>query len=237
MDSYFSIFEEIQAAKDAEELLENLSFLDQNVVLMAKATYFKPLLRLLSAGCIHNYEPCHGNYVLKKLIASRSHYWNLRKFSAVQGLVQSCEHDHNIAAMGVISNLPNDPQITMWLLDAGAFQLFVVQEIVAQAEIIPMLVQLLVFGTALTKQSAAISLKQLSKSLSTLSSTSDPMLPLRMLGEADLGVCEASLDALLTLVDGQRLQSGSKVLAEANAIIPIIKLLSSPSATVYRRRY
>ncbi|KAJ6874551.1 hypothetical protein NC652_034295 [Populus alba x Populus x berolinensis] len=33
----------------------------------------------------------------------------------------------------------------------------------------------------------------------------------RMLGEADLGVCEASLDALLTLVDGQRLQSGGKV--------------------------
>ena len=34
---------------------------------------------------------------------------------------------------------------------------------------------------------------------------------MRMLGEADLGVCEASLDALLTLVDGQRLQSGGKV--------------------------
>ena len=24
--------------------------------------------------------------------------------------------------MGVISNLPNNPQITMWLLEAGAFQ-------------------------------------------------------------------------------------------------------------------
>ncbi|KAH8487693.1 hypothetical protein H0E87_026315, partial [Populus deltoides] len=121
---------------------------------------------------------------------------------------------------------PNDPQITMWLLDAGAFQ------IVAEAEIIPMLVQLLVFGTALTKQSAAISLKQLSKSLSTLSSPANALEPLvRMLGEADLGVCEASLDALLTLVDGQRIQSGSKVLAKANAIVPIIKLLSSPSAT------
>jgi hypothetical protein len=49
MDSYFPIFEEIQAA---EELLENLSFLDQNVVLMDKANYFKPLLRLLSAGML-----------------------------------------------------------------------------------------------------------------------------------------------------------------------------------------
>jgi hypothetical protein len=56
-----------------------------------------------------------------------------------------------------------------------------------------------------------------------------------MLGEADLGVCEASLDALLTLVDGPRLQSGSKVLAKANAIVPIIKLLSSPSATVQEK--
>jgi hypothetical protein len=150
-------------------------------------------------------------------------------------------------------------------------KLFVVQEIVAEAEIIPMLVQLLVFGTALTKQSAAISLKQLSKSLSTLSSPvkrrglfsclaapvirccpvhlgictvessfcilqANALEPLvRMLGEADLGVCEASLDALLTLVDGPRLQSGSKVLAKANAIVPIIKLLSSPSATVQEK--
>ncbi|KAG6752644.1 hypothetical protein POTOM_042669 [Populus tomentosa] len=57
----------------------------------------------------------------------------------------------------------------------------------------------------------------------------------RMLGEADLGVCEASLDALLTLIDGQKLQSGSKVLAEANAIVQIIKLLSSPSARVQEK--
>ena len=40
------------AAKDAKELLENLSFLDQNVIQMAKANYFKPLLHLLSSGII-----------------------------------------------------------------------------------------------------------------------------------------------------------------------------------------
>ncbi|XP_061370356.1 U-box domain-containing protein 43-like [Gastrolobium bilobum] len=51
----------------------------------------------------------------------------------------------------------------------------------------------------------------------------------RTLGESDPGVCEASLDALLTLIEGERLQSGSKVLAEANAIPLIIKFLGSPS--------
>ncbi|KAA8520777.1 hypothetical protein F0562_014951 [Nyssa sinensis] len=51
----------------------------------------------------------------------------------------------------------------------------------------------------------------------------------RVLREPDIGACEASLDALLTLIKGERLQSGSKVLAEAKAITPIIELLSSPS--------
>ncbi|KAA8516203.1 hypothetical protein F0562_019382 [Nyssa sinensis] len=58
----------------------------------------------------------------------------------------------------------------------------------------------------------------------------DAVEPLvRVLGEQDTGACEASLDALLTLIEGERLQSGSKVLAEAKAITPIIQLLSSPS--------
>ena len=51
----------------------------------------------------------------------------------------------------------------------------------------------------------------------------------RTLNESDPGVCEASLDALLTLVEGERLQSGSKVLAEANAIPLIIRYLGSHS--------
>ncbi|KAK7389779.1 hypothetical protein VNO78_25073 [Psophocarpus tetragonolobus] len=51
----------------------------------------------------------------------------------------------------------------------------------------------------------------------------------RTLGESDPGLCEASLDALLTLIEGERLQSGSKVLAEANAIPLIIRYLGSPS--------
>lgn len=475
--------EEIEAARDAGELLENLSFLDQNVIEMAKANYFKPLLRLLSSGpenvrmvmaetlaeidlTDHNKlslfkygalepllrflsnddlevkkvavkalqnlsnvpenglqmiregavgplfeilyrhslsSPCLREHVAAiimnlaiattcqeadheqiSLLESEEDIFKffclisltgpeiqksilrtflamcqspsgveirakLRQLSAVQVLVQLCEHDHSIvranamklfccltedgdnsiilehvgqrcietlvkvimastdveeiaAAMGIISNLPDDSNITLWLVDAGAVQVISTcltdesrnashrkqiienaikalcrftenqewQKRVAKVGIIPVLVQLLVSGTALMKQSAAVSLKQLSESSSSLSSPvkkrglfscfaapvtccpvhlgictvessfciieANAVEPLvRMLGEADLGVCEASLDALLTLIDGQKLQSGSKVLAEANAIVQIIKLLSSPSARVQEK--
>lgn len=43
---------DIQVAGEAQELLENLSFLDQNVKQMAKANYFKPLLQCLSSGIL-----------------------------------------------------------------------------------------------------------------------------------------------------------------------------------------
>jgi hypothetical protein len=39
-----------QAAEDATELLDNLSYSDQNVILMAKANYFKHLLQHLTSG-------------------------------------------------------------------------------------------------------------------------------------------------------------------------------------------
>ncbi|TKY74058.1 U-box domain-containing protein 43 [Spatholobus suberectus] len=48
----------------------------------------------------------------------------------------------------------------------------------------------------------------------------------RMLAEQDVGTREASLDALLTLINGETPQSGSKVLADSNAITPMIQLLS-----------
>ncbi|XAR62939.1 Ubiquitin--protein ligase [Bertholletia excelsa] len=50
-----------------------------------------------------------------------------------------------------------------------------------------------------------------------------------VLGEPDPEVCEPALGALLSLIEGERLQSGSKVLAEAKAIPSMIKLLNSPS--------
>ncbi|GMN44351.1 hypothetical protein TIFTF001_013540 [Ficus carica] len=51
----------------------------------------------------------------------------------------------------------------------------------------------------------------------------------KMLGEQDVETCEASLDALMTLIDPQKPQAGSRVLDKANAIAAIIKLLSSNS--------
>lgn len=42
-----------QAATDAQELLENLSFSDPNIIQMAKANYFKHLLQRLSTGDLH----------------------------------------------------------------------------------------------------------------------------------------------------------------------------------------
>lgn len=54
-----------RAAKDARELLENLSFSDQNVIQMAKANYFTHLLQRLSAGSLiffHNNFFCTGSF-------------------------------------------------------------------------------------------------------------------------------------------------------------------------------
>lgn len=39
-----------KAAKDARDVLENISFSDDNVILMAQANYFKYLLQRLSSG-------------------------------------------------------------------------------------------------------------------------------------------------------------------------------------------
>ncbi|KAA8533570.1 hypothetical protein F0562_030996 [Nyssa sinensis] len=227
----------------------------------------------------------------------------------IETMVKIIKASHNVeeivAAMGIICNLPQDAQMTRWLLDAGALQVifscltsgdsnasykrdiienaagalcrFTVstnlewQKKVAEAGIIPVLVRLLVSGTSLTKQKVAISLEQFSESsiglsmpvkkhgvlgccfaspeigcpvhlgICTLESSfclleANAVRPLvGVLGEADIGACEASLDALLTLIDGEQLQNGSKVLAEANAIIPIIKLLSSSCARLQEK--
>ncbi|CAI0469963.1 unnamed protein product [Linum tenue] len=59
----------------------------------------------------------------------------------------------------------------------------------------------------------------------------DAIRPLvRVLEDPDFGVCEASLDALLTLIEAERLQCGSKVLAEADAIPSMIRFLSSSTS-------
>lgn len=64
----------------------------------------------------------------------------------------------------------------------------------------------------------------------------DAVQPLvRILGEADPAACEAALDTLLTLIEGEKLQNGSKVLANANAIPPIIKFLGCPYPTLQEK--
>ncbi|XVF33118.1 hypothetical protein REPUB_Repub17cG0140900 [Reevesia pubescens] len=215
-------------------------------------------------------------------------------------IIQSSNDEEEIAsAVGIISNLPENAQITQWLVDAGAIPIFshflrdgrhydsnrsqLVENAVgaigrftaptnlewqkraAEAGVIPMLVHWLGSGTTLTKNHAATSLSRFSMSslelsrpipkrkgfwcLSAPPETScqvhggicsvessfclieaDAVRPLvRVLEESNPGVCEAALDALLTLIEGERLQNGSKVLAQANAITPMIKFLSSPS--------
>lgn len=213
-------------------------------------------------------------------------------------IIESSKVEEEItSAMGIISNLPERPQITQWLMDAGAIpviskslhdtnqinphqnQLVEIaagamcrftrptdlewQKKAAEAGIIPVLVKLLDSGTSMTKKYAAISLAHFSESSPELSRpiikhkgfwcfsappapgcwihggncaaqpsfclmVADAVAPLvRVLQDPDPGTCEASLDALLTLIEGTRLQSGSKVLAEANAIPQIISFLRS----------
>lgn len=210
------------------------------------------------------------------------------------------------SAMGIVSNLPKNPQMNEWLLDADALQVIFTclvngdtdtssykrevvenaakalcrftlptnqewQRKVAEAGFIPVLVQLLVSGTVFTKQNVAISLKQFSESSSslrrqakkqvvflgccfaspeivcpvhggicTLESSfclleADAVKPLVRVLEEQNSACEASLDALLTLIEGEQLQRGSKVLVEANAIVPMIKLLSSLTPTLQEK--
>ncbi|KAK7350966.1 hypothetical protein VNO77_10061 [Canavalia gladiata] len=210
-----------------------------------------------------------------------------------------------VTAMGIISKLPQESEMTQWLLDFGALKTilscltdqhkhgshkkqviensvqalcrFTVstnpewQKRVAEEGIIPVLVQMLSSGTPFSKQNAAISIKQFSESSYRLSQPikkpgifkccliaqetgcpahlgtctvessfcilqADALEPLvRMVAERDVGACEASLDALLTLIDGEAPQSGSKVLADANAITPMIKHLSLPASRLQEK--
>ncbi|XP_076898619.1 U-box domain-containing protein 43-like [Bidens hawaiensis] len=277
----------------------------------------------------------------------------LRKISAVQVLVKLCEHENqtvrsnsvkllctltkdgddvtfmehvgpkctetllkiittsdnteeSVAAMDIISNLPKNPQMTEWILEAGALRVIIsilsnhfhkpeimiesasgalcrftvssdheLQKKVAETGIIPVIVKLLdsgSAGSALTKKNISVSLGQFSESSTGLTGPvkrkpnfltcclSSPdtscavhsgicttessfclieakaITPLvKVLDEADFGACEAALDALLTLVNGELLLKGSKVLEGGGAIGKIVKLLSSPSGRLQEK--
>lgn len=217
----------------------------------------------------------------------------------------STDEDEVGSAMGIISNLPEEPRITRWFLDVGALPIIFnflrdtkqkgpckdqlienavgaarhftipmnleLQKKAAETGIIPLLVQWLELGTTLTKKRAAISLAQFSQSSGKLSRPlpkkrgllcfspppetgcpvhlgicsvessfclleADAVGPLvNVLAEADPGASEACFDALLTLIEGEQLQSGSKVLATANAMPLIIRLLGSSSPTLQEK--
>ncbi|XP_071710315.1 U-box domain-containing protein 44-like [Rutidosis leptorrhynchoides] len=55
------------------------------------------------------------------------------------------------------------------------------------------------------------------------------------LDEPDFRACEACLNALLTLVNDEQLQKGSKVLEEGGVILKMVKLLSSPSVRLQEK--
>ncbi|KAM1068936.1 hypothetical protein ACFX13_000960 [Malus domestica] len=220
---------------------------------------------------------------------------NQKCIETIFKIIKTSDDEEEIAsAMGIISNIPENPETTQWLMDDGALPVILNflqngshrnqlienavgaicrftaptnlewQKSAAEAGIIPLFVQLLESGTSLTKERAAISLSLFSKSSPQLSRSSpnhkgfccfsappETRCPVhggicgivssfclveagavgplvRILGEPDPGACEASLDALLTLIEGERLQMGSKVLTDANAIPPIIKFLVQP---------
>lgn len=229
---------------------------------------------------------------------------NMRCITTLVKIIKtSNSEDEKAAAMGIISRLPHNSQMSQELLECGALEVifdclknthashakevvgnaaealsrFTVpsnlewQKKVAEAGIIPVLVKLLASGTPFEKRNAAISLKQLSESSSNLSipvktsrllrccfapseeictvhngicsiETSFCLLEARavrplmmLLGEPDPRACEASLDAILTLIESLQLQSGCKVLEEAGAIVPIIKLLNSPCSSLQEK--
>lgn len=64
----------------------------------------------------------------------------------------------------------------------------------------------------------------------------DAVEPLvQALSSEDSGVCEAALDALLTLIDNERLQNGCKVLEKAEAMAGIIRLMSRPCVSLQEK--
>ncbi|MFS8027378.1 hypothetical protein Hanom_Chr16g01498031 [Helianthus anomalus] len=125
------------------------------------------------------------------------------------------------------------------------------QKKVAETGVIPLLVQLLEVGTSLTKRKASISLGQLSKSSFELSHAiprrglfkcfspqSEPACPVHQgICTVETSFCLVEADAVSPLVRllAERLPYGSKVLAEAEALHPIIKLLNCPSSSLQEK--
>ncbi|KAI3783842.1 hypothetical protein L1987_42930 [Smallanthus sonchifolius] len=179
--------------------------------------------------------------------------------------------------ISILSNHFHKPEI-MIESASGALCRFTIssnkemQKKVAETGIIPVIVNLLYSGSALTKKNIAVSLGQFSENSNSLSRPverksnfltcclvspdtgctvhsgicttessfclveANAINPLvKVLDDPDFGACEASLDALLTLVNGELLQKGSKVLEGGGAVAKMVKLLSSPSVRLQEK--
>ncbi|XP_031495822.1 U-box domain-containing protein 43-like [Nymphaea colorata] len=113
--------DEPQAAKTASELLLSLSFSEQNVVLMAKANYFEPLLQRL----------CTGSGDVKVMMAKALAEMELTDFSkaalcdsgvitALLDMISNGDSQSNQAAIDALSNLSTVPRNAILMIRENA---------------------------------------------------------------------------------------------------------------------
>ncbi|KAK9292546.1 hypothetical protein L1049_020520 [Liquidambar formosana] len=113
--------DDTQAAKDAQELLENLSFLDQNVIKMARASYFRPLLHHLSSG------PENVKAIMAKTL-SEIELTAHNKLIICEGgalgpllqLLSHCDIEMKKVAVKALQNLSTLPQNGLQMIKEGA---------------------------------------------------------------------------------------------------------------------
>lgn len=178
----------------------------------------------------------------------------------LQSIIKTSKDDEEIAAsMAIISNLPSDfIQIIQWLLEEdglisiiqflrstklgvpsknkiienAAITLchfttpanFECQMKAVQAGVISNLVHLLEIGTSLSKRYAAISLAQFSENSFKLTKSPKKHLPFVCCATAPEEVCEVH--------NGVCSVEQSFCLLEAEAVLPLVRLLSDPDLTV-----
>ncbi|KAJ0964075.1 hypothetical protein J5N97_029197 [Dioscorea zingiberensis] len=114
-----------QAANDAKELLENLSFLDENVVQMAKANYFKPLLRHLDSGS-DDVKKIMVSTLAEMELTDHSKA-TLFKEGALQPLLKLISHtdaDLKGTSIKALQNLSSLPQNALQIVREGAVRPF-----------------------------------------------------------------------------------------------------------------
>lgn len=112
-----------QAAEDAQLVLENLSDNDQNVVLMAEANYFKPLVQGVKEGSIMT-QILMANTVSRMELTDQNR-GELLHLGIVPSLVKMASQENlgsKSAALGALQNLSKLSESRNPLVDAGVLQ-------------------------------------------------------------------------------------------------------------------